>query len=204
MAAAENETADVYILNIGRYRRLGSPSVLLQYEGEKVAVRGQDGKVMGYATERADGRTGSVDFLARQPFTDEQIKDVPTILYFQRADRSAFGDFATQSSALILSAKAAAILQQIEPGKHQYFPLKVKAAKRFQDRLQAMRHVVVNVCQTAQVVNIEKSKLKQHVLTPPQRLRAAIITRMTMHRASSSSQRRRRVSIFGVGERRAE
>lgn len=168
MAAAENETADVYILNIGKFRGVsGLPSVLLQYEGEKVAVRDQHGKVMGHYIKRPDSRTSSVDFFGRHRFTDEEVKDVPTVLYFQRSDRSSFGDFATQSSALILSGKAAAILQQIEPGKHQYFPLKVKAAKRYQDKLQAMGHVVVNVYQTAQVVDLERSRLKTDNFVPP-------------------------------------
>jgi hypothetical protein len=181
MANTIEDRADIYILNL---RASGMPSVLLLPDGKKVAVRDKEGHVLGYGIERSDGRTGSVSFLARKPFTEEEIKDVPTVLYFQRSDRSASGDFATQSSALVLSKKAADVLQRIEPGKHQYFPLKVKAAKRYQDKLQAMGHVVVNVCQTAQVVVIEKSELKPHVMTPP----APYPSRTFYHLGSGPSQ----------------
>lgn len=92
---------------------------------------------------------------------------MPTTLEFPYSEASNLGDFAEKRNALILSAKAARILEQLEPGRHQIFPLKVKSSKRYREQLETMEHVLVHVYQQAQVISIERSKLKPEVMILP-------------------------------------
>ena len=109
----------------------------------------------------------STDFLKYEKFDAEQMSRVPDELAFPNAEKSNLGDFAQNRSALILSKKAVDVLERLVPGKHQIFPLKIESSKRYRQLLEAKGYVLVNVCQKIQAVNIEKSKLKQHVLEPP-------------------------------------
>lgn len=110
---------------------------------------------------------GTIDFLRHEAFTDEESARVPTGLQFTQAARTNFTDFAFDRRALILSNRAAGILERLEPGKHQIFPLKIEAPKRYQERLAATGYVLVNVCSSVQAVDLEKSTLEQNIMEPP-------------------------------------
>ncbi len=141
--------ADIYILNLGDY-----PVDGVHYP--RIRLHNGPG-------ERC---FDSTRFHQRTPITGEERQFVPSILEFEEA-RYSLGDFSIQSGRLVLSKKAADVVRKLEPDRHQFFPLTVKASKRYREKLEAMGHVLINVCQTAQAVDIEKSNLRASVVTPP-------------------------------------
>jgi hypothetical protein len=139
--------AQVYLLDIRITGRVSNPYCLLHGGGAR--------------------SLSSTDFMQHEKFDAERMSRVPDELEFPNAEKSNLGDFAENRSALILSKKAADVLERLEPGKHQIFPLKIESSKRYRQLLEAKGYVLINVCQKVQAVNIEQSKLRQHVLEPP-------------------------------------
>ncbi len=139
--------AQVYLLDIRITGTLLSPYCLLSGGGAR--------------------SLSSTDFLKHEKFDAEQMSRVPDEVAFPNAEKSNLGDFAENRGALILSKKAAEVLERLEPGKHQIFPLKIESSKRYRPLLEAKGYVLVNVCQNIQAVSIEQSKLRQQILAPP-------------------------------------
>lgn len=144
------EDAEVFLLNLPLVRGGGKENFPLMPQGRL-----------------AGGGRFWPRFAAGEKISSEKMADVPTHVEFSYSEASNLGDFLHNSGALILSAKAAGILEQLEPGRHQIFPLKVQSSKRYREQLEAMGHVLVHVYQQTQAIIIEKSRLKADVMVAP-------------------------------------